>query len=154
MLTKSERLNILSASEQFALYGLPDFDDDQRMEYLVFTEQETALVFSRQSVHAQVYCALQIGYFKAKKAFFQFTWEETTADCAFILTRYFNNLAFVPAPVTRHEHYAQRVLIVGLYGYRLWAGDFLPMLTGRANQVVSRDVTPSFIVAELIAFFE
>jgi Domain of unknown function (DUF4158) len=145
-------LTLLSGAEQFALYGLPDFDDDQRMGYFIFTEQEMALVLTRQSVHAQVYCCLQIGYFKAKKAFFQFSWEETTADCAFILTRYFNKLAFVPALVTRHEHYAQRALIVVLFGYRLWAADFLPMLTGRANQVVSCDVTPSFIVAELIAF--
>ena len=66
MLTKSERLNILSSQEQFALYGLPDFDDSQRMEYFIFTEQEMARVLDQRSVHAQVYCALQIGYFKAK----------------------------------------------------------------------------------------
>ena len=67
MLTKSERLNILSSQEQFALYGLPDFDDSQRMEYFIFTEQEVALVLDQRSVHAQVYCALQIGYFKPKQ---------------------------------------------------------------------------------------
>ena len=65
MLTKSERLNILSSQEQLALYGLPDFDDSQRMEYFIFTEQEMARVLDQRSVHAQVYCALQIGYFKA-----------------------------------------------------------------------------------------
>ncbi len=152
MLTKSERLNMLSGVEQFALYGLPDFDNDQRMDYFIFTEQEMALVFSRQSVHAQVYCCLQIGYFKAKKAFFPFSWKETTADCAFILTRYFNNRVFVPALITRHGHYAQRALIVVLFGYRLWSADCLPILTERAKQVVSRDVTPSFIVAERAPF--
>jgi len=30
MPAKSERLTILSEAEQFALYGLPDFDDRQR----------------------------------------------------------------------------------------------------------------------------
>lgn len=152
MLTKSERLNILSGQEQFALYGLPDFDDSQRMEYLIFTEQEMALAFAQRSVHAQVHCALQIGYFKAKQAFFQFSWDEVKDDCAFILTRYFNDLAFVPVPITKHEYYAQRGLIVDLFGYRLWAADFLPALVERATQVVSRDVTPSFILVELIAY--
>jgi len=37
MLEKSERLNVLSEAEQFALYGLPDFDDSQRMDYFVCT---------------------------------------------------------------------------------------------------------------------
>jgi TnpA family transposase len=152
MPTNSERLNILSGQEQFALYGLPDFDDCQRMEYFIFTEHEMALVLNRQNVHAQVHCALQIGYFKAKQAFFIFSWDEVEEDCAFLLTRYFNDLTFLPIPITRHERYAQRDLIVNLFGYRLWAADFLPLLAERANQVVSRDVTPSFILVELITF--
>lgn len=44
MASKSERLTILSEAEQFALYGLPDFDIDQRMKYLVFMPTELALV--------------------------------------------------------------------------------------------------------------
>ncbi len=37
MTTKSERLTVLSDAEQEALYGLPDFDDAQRLEYLALT---------------------------------------------------------------------------------------------------------------------
>jgi hypothetical protein len=33
------------------------------------SEAELALAGSRPSLHAQVYCILQIGYFKAKQAF-------------------------------------------------------------------------------------
>ena len=32
MISKSERLAVLSDAEQEALYGLPDFDDGQRLE--------------------------------------------------------------------------------------------------------------------------
>ena len=32
MMTKNKLLTILSEAEQFALYGLPDFDDGQRLE--------------------------------------------------------------------------------------------------------------------------
>uniref|UniRef100_UPI001F44357D DUF4158 domain-containing protein n=1 Tax=Escherichia coli TaxID=562 RepID=UPI001F44357D len=39
-IAKSERLTVLSDAEQEALYGLPDFDDAQRLEYLALTENE------------------------------------------------------------------------------------------------------------------
>lgn len=33
MSTKNKLLTVLSEAEQFALYGLPDFDDGQRLDY-------------------------------------------------------------------------------------------------------------------------
>jgi len=49
-------------------------------------------------------------------------------------------------------HFAKRVLIAVLFGYRLWSAEFLPPLVQQAAQIVRRDVTPGFIVAELIAY--
>lgn len=49
-IAKSERLTVLSDAEQEALYGLPDFDDAQRLEYLALTENELALASSRPSI--------------------------------------------------------------------------------------------------------
>ena len=92
MSTKNKLLTVLSEAEQFALYGLPDFDDGQRLDYLSLDEAELALTSRRPSLGAQVYCALQIGYFKAKHAFFRFSWDEVREDCAFILTRYFTSV--------------------------------------------------------------
>jgi hypothetical protein len=43
MRRKSERLTVLSEAEPFALYGMPDFDDGQQLEYLSLTEAELAL---------------------------------------------------------------------------------------------------------------
>lgn len=50
---KSERFVVLNRAEQEALYGLPDFDDLQRLEFL-------ALSCNCQGLHAQIYCILQI----------------------------------------------------------------------------------------------
>lgn len=152
MATKNKLLTVLSDAEQFALYGLPDFDDGQQLDYLSLSESELALACSRLGLHAQVYCALQIGYFKAKHAFFRFTWADAQEDCAFVLTRYFNGQAFKPHTITRHEHYAQRSRIADLFGYRVWSADFLPQLTQQTAQIVRRDVTPGFIAAELITY--
>ncbi len=152
MKAKSERLTVLSDAEQEALYGLPDFDDAQRLEYLALTETELALASSRPGLHAQVYCLLQIGYFKAKHAFFRFDWSEVEDDCAFVLSRYFHGEAFERKPITKHEHYTQRERVAALFGYQLWAADYLPQLGQQATQTVRRDVTPGFVATELIVW--
>ena len=76
MATKNKLLTVLSEAEQFALYGLPDFDSGQQLEFLSLSKAQWALASGRTGLPAQVYCVLQIGYFKAKHAFFRFSWEE------------------------------------------------------------------------------
>ena len=59
---KNKLLTVLSDAEQFALYGLPDFDDRQRLNYLsLLSGPELTLASSRPGIHTQVWCALQIG---------------------------------------------------------------------------------------------
>jgi hypothetical protein len=152
VIAKSERLTVLSDVEQEALYGLPDFNEAQRLEYLALTETELALASSRPGLHTQVYCVLQIGYFKAKHAFFRFDWNEVEDDCAFVLSRYFNGEPIERKAITKHEHYTQRERVAELFGYRPWETDFLPQLVQQADQAVRRDVTPGFVAAELVVW--
>ena len=77
----------------------------QIADYLSLSEAELALASRRPTPTAQAYCVLQIGYFKAKHAFFRFTWDEVREDCAFVLTRYFNDQVVELTPITKHEHY-------------------------------------------------
>src|SRR5271156_4431039 len=149
---KNKLLTVLSDAEQFALYGLPDFDDRQRLDYLSLSAAELALASSRPGVHTQVWCALQIGYFKAKHAFFRFTWDDAQEDCTFVIARYFRDQLFHGQVITKHEHYVQRTMIAELFGYRLWSADFVTQLVHQAAQIVRRDVTPGFIVTELIVW--
>ncbi len=150
MAGKNKLLTVLSEAEQYALYGLPDFDIAQRLEYLALTESELALAISRPGLHAQVYCVLQIGYFKAKNAFFRFNWDDVEDDFAFVLSHYFNGESFKLRTITKHEHYTQCLQIAKLFGYRSWSAGFLPQLAQQAMQIVRRDVTPGFVAAELI----
>ena len=152
MIAKSERLTVLSDAEQEALYALPDFDDAQRLEYLALSESELAFAVSRPGLNAQIHCVLQIGYFKAKHAFFRFDWSEVEDDCAFVLSRYFAGEPFERKPITKHEHYSQRERVAELFGYRPWAADYLPDLAQKAAHIARRDVTPGFVAAELIVW--
>jgi len=149
----NERLTILSEAEKTALYGIPCFDDFQRVEFFAMTEAERSLGLQRRGILKQVYCLLQIGYFKAKQAFFKFSLDGVPPeDVAFLLQRYFPGETLTVEPVGAKEYYAQRREIVALFGYRLWTDNDLPALRDKAALLARTDVTPTFLLAELMVF--
>ena len=150
MANKNKLLSILSDAEQEALYGIPDFDDAQRLEFLALDESELALVNSRKGLHAQLCCILQIAYFKAKHLFFRFEWDDIQDDCSFVLSRYFPEESLPDEPPSKHERYAQREKICALYGYQPWSSALSSQLEQQAAHIVHRDVAPGFVATELI----
>ena len=87
MLPQDKRLSIMSDLEEFAFYGFPDFDDEQRLNYFAFTPEEWEVILQATSLEAQVYACLQMGYFKAKHIFFRFSLHKVPQDdLRFILT--------------------------------------------------------------------
>lgn len=153
MRATNQRLTILSEAEQAALYELPDFDYDQRIKYLTLTEQEEMLMRGRGNLSAKVYCALQIGYFKAKQLFFRFSWEEVDPkDVDFILDQYLDEEKLHKQSVTKHEHYAQCHSIAKLFQYQLWSKELEPLLYQQTEFIIQRDTNPQFVVLELLGF--
>ena len=57
-MTKIEHLNLFSESEKFALYGFPDFNQQQRKEYFHFSNEELGVINRSKQTHVNVYCAL------------------------------------------------------------------------------------------------
>jgi hypothetical protein len=86
----SKRLTVLSEAERTALYGLPDFDDFQRGEFFAITDAERALAERRKGPVEHLHCLLQMGYFKAKNAFFNLSAQAVPPeDVVFLVERYF-----------------------------------------------------------------
>ena len=54
--------------------------------------------------------------------------------------------------MTAYEQYAQRTEIAKLFGYRLWSGTDRPALIETAALLARRDVTPTFVLIEVLAF--
>ena len=156
MSIQNERLTILSEAEQAALYEIPDFDDAQRLNYLNLTAEEQALARNRANLSAQVHCAIQIGYFKAKHRFFAFDWDEIDVqdDINFVMQEYFPDEFLQYSPITKHQYYAQCHAIASYFGYKMWSKEFEPLLIDKASQILRRDVSPQFIVIELLAFMQ
>lgn len=152
MRASNERLTILSEAEQAALYELPNFDDEQRLNYLNLTPEEQVLMRSRPDLSSQVHCALQIGYFKAVHFFFRFEWDDVTEDVDFVLEQYFPEQVFKTSPMTKHQYYAQCQIIAKHFGYQLWSKEFEPILFHKIEQILRKDISPKFIIMELLAF--
>lgn len=149
---RNKRLTILSEAEKQALYELPDFDDFQRTEFLALTDEELALVLRRKGVTERVYCLLQIGYFKAKRAFFSFDWKDVPIeDITSLLQRYFPGQSLANRPVRPSEVYAQRREILALFGYRMWEETDRPAFVEKAILLSRRDVSTTFLLTELLS---
>ena len=143
----------MSPDERSALYECPDFDDFQRAEYFAFTPAERAAAAQRRGHAAKIVFMLQLGYFKAKQAFFDLPADAIPADdVAWLVRHYFPDAAATPGPVTAYERYAQRREIMRLTGYRPWTGtDHEAAMTAAAG-LARKDVTPSFVLLELLAW--
>lgn len=155
MRATNKNLTLLSQAEQSALYELPDFDDQQRQEYFFFTQSEQDFIFNRSNRSAQIYCALQVAYFKAKQMFFHVEWKNVDQeDIAFILRQYFPDQPFHADPITKYEHYAQCHIVADFFGYRLWSKSFRSDVEIQAGKIISRDISPQFVVMELLTFLK
>jgi hypothetical protein len=131
---------------------LPDFDDFQRAEYFALTPEERALAEKQSAFSERIACMLQIGYFKAKQTFFHFRLTDIPReDVEFLMRRYFPGQSFRPKSIQRGAYFQQRKRILRLFGYRFWSDAFLPRIEAGTAQLAMRDVTPAFILAELIA---
>ncbi len=148
------RLTIFTAEERLALYGLPDFDDFQRAEFLAFTEAERAVADKHKGQVERLHCLLQLGYFKAKHAFFDLARDAVPAeDIAFLAGRYFPDIPAASVSLQalrRRERDVQRAEIARLFGFRLWSAADRAALVEAATKLSRRDVTPSFIGLELL----
>lgn len=147
----NKNLSILSEAEQAALYELPDFDDAQRLTYLNFNPEEMKLIYSRQQLSTKIYCALLIGYFKAKQLFFKFSWDEVEDDVSFIIQEYFPDQDIQLEPISKHQHYALCSTIADFFDYNLWSKKHECLLYEQACQILRRDINPQFIVIELLS---
>jgi TnpA family transposase len=150
---QDKRLSILSDLEEFAFYGFPDFDDEQRLTYFEFNESELALIGQSPSLEAKVHAALQLGYFKAKHIFFRLSLQKIPqADLHFVMSHYFQHKTLDKFTITKHEYYTQRECIAKFFGYSLWSNEALLKLQDRAQCSVKLDISPNFIAHELLAF--
>lgn len=114
------RLTILTAKEIHALYGLPQFTDEERDVFFTLEPLEKQQLDQLRNITASVYFILQLGYFKAKKQFFVFSLEGVTDDVVYVLHRYFPDVTKLPSvTISKPTRLAQQAEILRLFDYQL-----------------------------------
>lgn len=85
---RSHRLSILTRQEIDDLYGVPRFTGEERQTYFELDEPESRAVYSRTTPVA-VHLTLQLGYFRAKRQFFDYDPEAVREDLDYVVRRHF-----------------------------------------------------------------
>ncbi|WP_042260346.1 DUF4158 domain-containing protein [Paraburkholderia heleia] len=83
---RSHRLSIFTRQEIDDLYGLPRFSDEDRLTYFELDKPESRAIRAR-TVPIAVHVALQLGYFRAKRQFFDYELEAVQDDLQYIVLR-------------------------------------------------------------------
>jgi hypothetical protein len=155
-MTQNKHLIIFSELEKFALYALPDFDNDQRRKYFNFLKTEKQIIFSSSNIHINIFCALQLAYFKAKKIFYKVSWDMIPrVELDFIINAYFPDFSvqnIILNPVSKYHCYKQQKLIIELFDYKAWTEEYVAILIKQSRQIIKRDTSTNFIAHELLNF--
>ncbi len=142
----SRRLHILSASEVEALYGRPQFSDEERAHFFTLTAEELTKLSALHTFGSRILFILQLGYFKAVQQFFVFEPTDVADDVQWIQQAYFAN---AKQPITlagRTTRLKQQQLILDLTSYRLCGETEREQLRVRATQAVRISSKPLFIL--------
>ena len=145
------RLTILTPKELQALYGLPQFTDEDRETYFVLEPIEKHAMELFRTYAAKTYFILQLGYFKAKKQFFVFELQTVTEDVQYILHRHFPKVTelFNPA-ISKPTRLAQQKEILKLLDYQLCSQEWKRNLQKQAQYLVNIYSKPVYLFKELL----
>ena len=83
------RLTILEDQEIDELYGLPRFTLDERVHFFTPSLDERDVADRHHTLANRVLFILQAGYFKAKKMFFSFEFDEVWEDVWHVLRQHY-----------------------------------------------------------------
>jgi len=150
----SHRASVLTPEEVEDIYSIPNFSDADREIHFALNEKEADLVQSRRGA-VGLFLILMIGYFKAKRQFFDLSSDAASDDMQFVRTRYFpelkGRLATIPSRptlMTLQDHFLE------LYGFRRWH----PTLSSAALESLAlsaaRSTQPRYLARELLQHFE
>ncbi len=81
-----KRITLLSKDEYEYLYGIPELTNKDRMVLFDLSEEDHIEINKLSSEAVQIDYILQLGYFRAKNYFFNFTFQKVRQDVWFVVS--------------------------------------------------------------------
>ena len=150
--TQPKRLKILGDDEIEAIYGIPHFTHEERIEYFSLSPSEKAILEQFHSVKSQIYFIIQLGYFKASHLFFIFSIREVYEDARYIQQQYFPDFQFTDFKITKATRLKQQRLILILCNYRVCSNEERRKLETKAQQTAMVCSKPVYIFREIMHY--
>jgi hypothetical protein len=132
--TQPKRLRILSDEEIEAIYGIPRFTHEERIEYFSLSPIEKAALEQLHSIKSRIYFILQLGYFKARHLFVAFSIREIFEDARYIQEQYFPDFQLSEFKITNVTRLNQQNMILSLRNYRSCGAQERRKLETKAKQ--------------------
>lgn len=85
-----KRIQLLSNTEIEELYARPDFNTYEQNLYFSLNQAERAALEHFRNTQTRIHFILQLGYFKAKQQFFNFSLDEVSNDVQYIVETYYS----------------------------------------------------------------
>ncbi|AYA39180.1 DUF4158 domain-containing protein [Xenorhabdus nematophila] len=84
-----KRIQLLSKAEVEALYTRPKFNAQEQRLYFALTQAEREVLTQFRNTKTRIFFILQLGYFKAKQQFFNFSLDDVCHDVQFISNTFY-----------------------------------------------------------------
>ena len=119
MRNPGKRLSILTAEEIQELYGLPNFTYEDKIRYFTLTAIEIRELDSFRTTKTKMHFILQLGYFKARRLFFTFQYQQIREDVQYIQQQIFPEKGdFQDVEISKPSRLLQQQTILELFGYQ------------------------------------
>ncbi|WP_163836898.1 DUF4158 domain-containing protein [Spartinivicinus ruber] len=152
----TKRIHLLSRSEVEELYVRPIFNTHEQKLYFSLSESEKQVLAQYANTKTCVYFILQLGYFKAKQQFFNFTFDEVKNDVQFIVNTYYSRPVskMFTGRISRDYVRIQRQAILYLFSYRNWTSDFTPEIQAHVGDLLHYYPKGHSAFRQLLAYFD
>ncbi len=151
---RDKRIKILGDDEIDAIYGLPRFTSEERMQYFALSPSEKRALDQLHTIRSKINFILQSGYFKARRMFFVFDTGEIEEDARYVLEQYFPYSQITKLVVSKKTRLKQQRMILALFDYRNCDAAARQKLKKRARSAARVCGKPVYIFREVIRELE
>ena len=146
------RLSILNDAEYNALYELPEFLIEDKLEGFSLDHDDYEILGSFDDVSLKINYILQLGYFKAVQFFFNFTFQKVREDVWYIINTYYPDEKFPKKNLSSYQHYRIQDKIREKYKITKSSVKFLNKLRATVEFLCKNDMTPRFLFEGILSF--
>jgi len=151
----NDRINLLTDAEVKDLYARPEFTAAERKHFFSLAKPDYALLQKHKKLKPKVYFILQLGYFRAAKQFYKFSFEDAVEDITYIIQTYFDDPEkLLTGRIWKETYRQQKNDILALYKYNDWSSKYTNQVEAHLEELIKFYPKGNDTLRELFVYFE